>query len=124
MHIDHINIRSSREVIEQVREFYCQVFDLSEGHRPSFSSHGYWLYAGKNPLIHLSAGEPCAETGNKSCLDHVAFRVTDLKPIIAALDRLGAAYRFADLPDISMQQIFFHDPAGVKIEVNSCNPGS
>lgn len=118
MHIDHINIRSSREVLDRVKEFYCFVLDLSNGYRPNFSSQGYWLYAGQNPVIHLSVGEACRETDGNGCLDHVAFQVSDLSPIIARLDQLGVEYAAVEVADISMRQIFFRDPAGVKIEVN------
>ncbi len=118
MHIDHINIRSSAEVLDRVRDFYCHVLDLSEGHRPNFSSHGYWLYADRDPVIHLSVGESCHEAENTGCLDHVAFRVSDLDPIVARLDELGVEYRLVEVKEISMQQLFFRDPAGVKIELN------
>ena len=125
MHIDHINIRSSREVLDRVKDFYCLVFGLSDGYRPDFSFHGYWLYSEQNPIIHLSVGEPCHEAAAGGCLDHVAFQVTELEPIVARLDELGVEYRASGLADNSMRQIFFHDPAGVKIEVNcfTAKPG-
>ena len=118
MHIDHINIRSSRELLDRVKEFYCFVLDLNEGYRPNFSSHGYWLYAEQNPVIHLSVGEACHEAESNGCLDHVAFQVSDLNPVVARLDQLGVEYGSVEVQDISMRQIFFRDPAGVKIEIN------
>ncbi len=119
MHIDHINIRSSKEIIEQVKEFYCYALDLNDGYRPNFSNYGFWLYSNQNPVIHLSIGEPCQQVGNTGSLDHVAFQVSDLVPIISRLEKLGVEFETVHVQDISMKQIFFKDPSGVKIEVNS-----
>ena len=53
MHIDHISIAAPLELLEQVREFYCNILELEVGPRPDFGIAGYWLYGDNHPLIHL-----------------------------------------------------------------------
>ncbi len=118
MQLDHINIRAPRVLLDEVKDFYCAVLGLEEGYRPGLSGPGYWLYAEKNPLIHLSADEQRPAAGADGNLDHVAFRVSDLGPVIGALEQLGVEVRSVYNPDVSLRQLFFRDPAGLKIEVN------
>ena len=57
---NHYNLRAPRELLEQLRSFYCDVVGLRVGPRPSFASFGYWLYAGEQDILHLTetdAGE-------------------------------------------------------------------
>ena len=49
MNIDHINISAPMDLLEQVRDFYCRVFGMEDGVRPSFNRRGFWLYAETNP---------------------------------------------------------------------------
>ena len=57
MHIEHINISAPRELIEEEKKFFCDIFDVKEGFRPKFSRNGYWLYSGGNALIHLTEND-------------------------------------------------------------------
>jgi catechol 2,3-dioxygenase-like lactoylglutathione lyase family enzyme len=118
MHIDHINIRAPRDIIEQVREFYCTVFGLEEGFRPAFASSGYWLYAGDHPLVHLSVGGESGAPDRPSHLDHVAFRSAGLDAFRQTLEENGISYRENFVPEIDLSQVFFTDPAGTGLEVN------
>ena len=118
MQIDHINIRASKETIDRVKDFYCQVLDLEDGYRPNFSSYGFWLYANQKPVIHLSIGSESSEGTGTGSLDHVAFQVSDLAPIVSRLEEFGIEFKTMDVPDLSLKQLFFKDPAGVKIELN------
>jgi LAO/AO transport system kinase len=58
MRLDHINLRTSRETLEALRQFYTEVVGLSVGPRPAFGSYGYWLYAGGASVLHLSETKP------------------------------------------------------------------
>ena len=49
---DHVNIRVSDQ--EAVRDFLVAVIGVKEGPRPPFDFHGYWLYLGDLPVIHLA----------------------------------------------------------------------
>ena len=115
-----MNICASAELMEVVREFYCEVLGFSVGPRPKIPIPGYWLYAdgSDRAAVHL------LESSNHSrpdlnYLDHVAFRTTALAPIRTALEARGIEYRYLDLADFKIEQISFLDPCGVKIEVNA-----
>lgn len=118
MHIDHINIRASAELLERVKTFYCEVLGLNEGFRPNFTFPGYWLYAGPNAVIHLSEEVSMDAARSTGSLDHVAFQVDDLTPVVDRLNELGIEHKKVRVSDIAMTQIFFRDPAGLRIEVN------
>ena len=118
MHIDHINIRAPRDLLEQVRHFYCMVFGLAEGFRPSFSSSGYWLYAGDRPLVHLSIGSETGAAVGPAHLDHVAFQTAGLSEFQEMLNERDVAYRSNYIPELDLTQLFFSDPAGTGLEVN------
>ena len=118
MHIDHINIRAPRELLEQVRDFYRTVFGLQEGFRPAFSSSGYWLYTGDHPIVHLSAGGELADRNGPTHLDHVAFQTAGLQEFRETLEANGIPYRSNFIPELEMSQLFFSDPAGTGLEVN------
>ncbi len=88
------------------------------GERPPFRSQGRWLYAGDQPLLHITAfqGEaPLASTGSFS---HVALKCLDFAAHIARLDACGVEYEVEEVPLLGQTQIFFADPSGVGIELN------
>jgi len=118
MHIDHINIRSSKEQLEQVKKFYCNILNLKEGLKPGISNRGFWLYADDKPIIHLSERDKYTRTEPTGCFDHAAFQVTDLEEFINRLKRFGIEYQSGHIEAISMRQVFFSDPAGLRIELN------
>lgn len=105
------------ELVDQLKDFYCQIFGLTEGYRPSFNYRGYWLYAGQKPIIHLAESDQHGRAED-SHLDHIAFRHTGLATVMTALDTLGVDYKHDYLADIDLTQIFLKDPAGVGIEIN------
>lgn len=118
MKIDHINISAPMELLEKVKQFYCDVFGMQTEFRSNFSRKGYWLYAEGKALIHLMESDEHYKNEKQGYLDHVAFRVDSIKPIIETLKSLDVKYSSNELSEINMTQTFFRDPAGVKVEVN------
>lgn len=118
MHIDHINISAPPELLAKVRNFYCEVFNLSEGFRPDFSSRGFWLYAQDKPIVHLSESNSGQLSSERGHFDHVAFQTRGLNEMIDRLKSLNVNYRMAYIPEIDLSQIFLKDPAGIGLEVN------
>jgi len=118
MHIDHINISAPRDLLEKVRDFYCNVLGLSEGFRPDFSSDGFWLYAADKAIIHLSENSELHRNEAQGFIDHFALRTRELSPIISRLDETGVEYRMLQLSEIGLTQLFFKDPSGTGVEVN------
>lgn len=118
MQIDHINIKAPPALLEEVRNFYCEVLGLEEGLRPEFSSKGYWLYSAAGPIVHLSVVDESPPASAGGHLDHVAFRTSGLREFVTRLGVLGLDFRRAYIPELDLTQLFFCDPAGTGLEVN------
>lgn len=121
MHIEHINISAPTELLERVKEFYCDLFNLVEGFRPTFTRAGYWLYADKSPLVHLTESNEHYHNEKQGYLDHVTFQTTGLRKMLTKLEALGIEYETDQLDEIGMTQLFFKDPAGIGLEANFLN---
>ena len=115
--LDHINIAGPRPLLERCRAFYVDVLGLTEGHRPPFRRHGFWLYAGERPIVHLTEGAetPAEPTG---AFNHFALQCEGLEPAKARLEELGIPYEVANVPLTRSTQLFVTDPAGVGLELN------
>jgi len=118
--LDHYNLRGSRELLDRIRDWYRDVVGLEVGERPPFRFHGYWLYAGGRPILHLSEASPGEEhpVPGAGTFDHVAFGCAGFAAMRARLDALRVPYRVADVPQTGVRQIFLQDPAGNGVELN------
>ena len=120
--LDHINLRATRELMDVLRDFYCDVVGLRLGPRPPFDSNGHWLYAGDQAVVHLSEARSNPPlSGAPTVYDHAAFRCTDRPAFEALLTQRGIDYRVAEVPLTGQIQIFFRDPAGNGVELNFSN---
>jgi len=120
----HYNLRAPRPLLEELRNFYCDVIGLTTGARPPLRSYGYWLYGGGEALLHLSEALP-AESRNPDAVntfDHVAFRCTGLEETERELVALGIPFRRSVVPQSRQVQLFLKDPAGNGIELNFAEP--
>ncbi|HUI98961.1 MAG TPA: VOC family protein [Usitatibacter sp.] len=118
--LNHYNLRAPRAMLDRLRDWYRDMLGLEIGERPPFRFHGYWLYAGGRPILHLSeaaAGEEHPVPGSGT-FDHVAFTCTGLSAMRARLDARGVPYRVAEVPLTKQRQVFLHDPAGNGVELN------
>jgi catechol-2,3-dioxygenase len=116
---DHYNLRAPLAVLEQLREFYCEVVGLTVGERPPFRHFGYWLYAGERPVLHLSeaGAQESRSTTVRTTFAHAAFDCTDRAAYERRLTKRGIAYRVAQVPATNQVQLFFQDPAGNGVEL-------
>lgn len=114
--LHHVNIHAPRSELTRVRDFYVEVLGLAEGFRPPFASFGYWLYAGDQPVVHLSADERAS--AGRGAIDHVAFACTDLDTMCEKLDSLGIRYSLSEVPGQGIRQVFFPDPLGNGVELS------
>ena len=96
--IDHYNLAAPRKMLDQLRDFYCDVVGLSLGERPDFSRFGYWLYAGGKPVLHLSETRNTRKTPPDASFDHAAFKCSDFERTERQLSAKGIDYRFARVP--------------------------
>ncbi len=115
--LQHINIRCIDA--DAARDFYVALLGLRAGPRPPFRSHGYWLYLGDIPVIHLVQRETneaiASATGP---LNHIAFEADDLEGMRQLLQQREIAFREAAVPRDGTTQLFLSDLDGVPLELN------
>jgi catechol 2,3-dioxygenase-like lactoylglutathione lyase family enzyme len=117
MELDHINISAPQDLLDEVKAFYCHVFQLEQGERPDFGIPGYWLYAGDRPIVHLVVSDNHVAVPNPH-LDHVAFRASGLAEFEQRLASIDCHFdKLEGLLD-NVVQLFFRDPAGIQLEAN------
>jgi catechol-2,3-dioxygenase len=119
----HYNLRAPRELLDSLREFYCDVVGLTVGERPPFRSFGYWLYAGGKDVLHLSECSPGEHRSANvaGTFDHAAFVCTGRAQVEAHLEKCGVPYEMARVPQTGQVQLFVTDPAGSGVELNFAN---
>ena len=122
MRLDHINIAVPAAQLDRLRDFYCDVLGLVAGERPDFGRRGYWLYGAAGACVHLIETDRDRRQAAPGPLDHVAFRGSDLAATVRRLDAAGIEYRRSHIPELDLTQLFLHDPAGIRVELNF--PGS
>ncbi|BCT67807.1 VOC family protein [Nitrosospira sp. NRS527] len=117
---NHYNLRGPRELIDELKDFYCEIVGLAQGQRPSFESFGYWLYAGEQCVLHLSQARPdeVRLMHIATTFDHVAFTCTDRPEMEARLKRHNVEFRRGQVPSLGIAQLFFKDPSGNGIELS------
>ena len=120
--LSHFNITAPYELLEKVRDFYVEVLGLKVGDRPGFSRKGFWLYAGADPLVHLTV---CDESDARAdaqsgpgFFDHVAFSCKGLSRTIERLRRLNIPFEVTEVSTLGQVQVFVRDPARVGVELN------
>ena len=50
--INHIQLVSEKGLVNQLRNFYCDVVGLTDGFRPAFERFGFWLYIKDKDVLH------------------------------------------------------------------------
>jgi catechol 2,3-dioxygenase-like lactoylglutathione lyase family enzyme len=116
--IDHINLSGSADLMERCRAFYCDVIGLTNGHRPAFRSRGFWLYAGEQPVVHLTVRDEKTDVGGATGFDHYAFQCQGLDATLERLTSHDVAFNVDRVPGSGRAQLFLIDPAGVSLELN------
>ena len=116
---DHYNLRAPRALLDDLCAFYRDVVGLTVGERPPFRRFGYWLYSGgERPVLHLSLADDGEERPSAvNTFAHAAFNCTGRAEFELRLKSLGVPYRTAQVPQLNLAQLFFHDPAGNGIEL-------
>jgi catechol 2,3-dioxygenase-like lactoylglutathione lyase family enzyme len=118
--LNHFNVTASAEVIEKVRDFYVEVLGLSVGDRPGFRREGFWLYAGSEPVVHLTTedADDIRTPNARSTFDHVALSCEGLREFVERLERAGVEYGVDEVASLGQVQLSLRDPAGVGLELN------
>ena len=130
-HIEHFLVAA--DDIDATRDWYARVLGLESGPHPDFGFPVHWMYRGAVDLVHIGpsarqAGEiqrkylgrtsqgAGAGTG---AIDHIAFRATRLRDMLAHLKREKIPFTRRRANDQALFQMFLYDPNGIKVELNS-----
>lgn len=117
--INHIQLVADKDLVIQLKNFYCDVVGLAEGFRPAFERFGFWLYIGDKDVLHLiTPKEGDGRSSKKSSFDHVAFKATNYEDILKKLKYLEISFEEKTIPGMRAHQIFLNDPAGNRVELN------
>ena len=117
--INHIQLVAEKDLVIQLRDFYCNVVGLTEGFRPAFERFGFWLYINDKDVVHLITPKKGDDRSpHKSSYDHVAFKACDYKGVLKKLKALNISFEEKPIPGMTAHQIFLRDPAGNRVELN------
>ena len=127
--LDHYLIQT--EDIDQTADWYEAVLGMQRGRTPDFKFPVVWMYLDDQDVVHITQGgkavsanrqaylgQQSTETYGSGAVDHIAFRATGLKDMIAHLTARGIDFKQCQVDDQGLYQLFMLDPNGVKIELN------
>ena len=117
--LHHVNIRARSALVAELKAFYESVLGFGAGWRPPFKSTGHWLYLGITPVVHLVEDDRVdgSAASRGPIVDHVSFSCTGLREFEALLKAKGIPFRRNEVPDTSLVQLMFADPAGNGVEL-------
>jgi catechol 2,3-dioxygenase-like lactoylglutathione lyase family enzyme len=128
-HLEHFLIQTTD--MAATRDWYVKVLGFTEGAHPDFKFPVCWLYIGSTDVIHITEGGKAVSENRKQYLgqqseavegtgviDHVAFRCTGLREMMAHLGASGIAFSKRQVDDQGLFQLFLIDPNGIKVELN------
>jgi len=131
-HIEHFLIQTPD--LEGTRDWYVKVLGMRVGPNPDFKFPVVWLYIGDTDVLHLTVGgknvsenrkaylgQQSEDTQGSGVVDHIAFRCTGLREMMANLQQHKVAFHKRMVNDQGLFQLFMLDPNGVKIELNFAN---
>lgn len=132
-HIEHFLIAA--DDIDATRDWYARVLGMKPGPHPDFGFPVHWMYLGGVDVVHIgpsaknageiqkkylgrtSQGSAQADAGT-GAIDHIAFRATGLREMMEHLRKEKISFTQRRANGQALFQLFFHDPNGVKIELN------
>jgi catechol 2,3-dioxygenase-like lactoylglutathione lyase family enzyme len=129
-HIEHFLVAA--DDIDATRDWYARILGMTSGEHPDFGFPVHWMYLGDVDVVHIGPSARAAGEIQKKYLgrtsqdagagtgaiDHIAFRATGLRSMLEHLraERVPFSQRRAN--GQALFQLFFHDPNGIKIELN------
>ena len=128
-HIEHFLLQT--DDMDGTRDWYVRVLGMRQGPNPDFKFAVIWLYAGERDVVHVTqggagvsenrkryVGQQSGDTRGSGAIDHIAFRCSGLKEMLAHLRTLGVPFRERQVNDQGLYQLFLMDPNEIKIELN------
>jgi catechol 2,3-dioxygenase-like lactoylglutathione lyase family enzyme len=129
-HIEHILVAT--DDIDATRDWYARVLGMTSGPHPDFGFPVHWMYLGGVDVVHIGPSAKMAGAIQKQYLgrtsqgtgqgtgaiDHIAFRATGLRAMLEHLRNEKIKFTQRRANGQALFQLFFHDPNGIKIELN------
>jgi len=129
-HIEHLLVAA--DDIDATRDWYARVLGMTSGPHPDFGFPVHWMYLNGVDVVHIGPSAKMAGAIQKEYLgrasqgtgqgtgaiDHIAFRATGLRDTMVHLRKEGVDFRQRRANGQALFQLFFHDPNGIKIELN------
>jgi catechol 2,3-dioxygenase-like lactoylglutathione lyase family enzyme len=129
-HIEHFLVAA--DDIDATRDWYARILGMRSGPHPDFGFPVHWMYIGDVDVVHIGPSSRAANEAQKKYLgrtsqdagagtgaiDHIAFRATGLQEMLKHLNANGVAFTQRRANGQALFQVFFHDPNGIKIELN------
>ena len=129
-HIEHFLVAA--DDIDATRDWYARVLGMRPGPHPDFGFPVHWMYLGDVDVVHIGPSAKAANEIQKQYLgrtsqasaagtgaiDHIAFRARGLRDMILHLREQKVAFSQRRANGQALFQLFFHDPNGIKIELN------
>ena len=129
-HIEHLLVAA--DDIDATRDWYARVLGMASGPHPEFGFPVHWMYLGGVDVVHIGPSAKMAGAIQKQylgrtsqasgqgtgALDHIAFRATGLQDMMRHLRSEGISFSQRRANGQALFQLFFHDPNGIKIELN------
>jgi catechol 2,3-dioxygenase-like lactoylglutathione lyase family enzyme len=129
-HIEHILVAA--DDIDATRDWYARVLGMTSGPHPDFGFPVHWMYLGGVDVVHIGPSAKMAGAIQKQYLgrtsqgtgqgtgaiDHIAFRATGLRAMLEHLRNEKIKFTQRRANGQALFQLFFHDPNGIKIELN------
>ncbi|HYX65573.1 MAG TPA: VOC family protein [Burkholderiales bacterium] len=129
-HIEHFLIAA--DDLDATRDWYTRVLGMQPGPHPEFGFPVHWMYLGGVDVVHIGPsakhageiqkqylGRTSQATGaGTGAIDHIAFRAKGLRQMIQHLRAEGVPFNQRRANGQALFQLFFHDPNGIKIELN------
>ena len=129
-HIEHFLVAA--DDIDATRDWYARVLGMTSGPHPDFGFPVHWMYLGGVDVVHIGPSAKMAgEIQQKylgrtsqgagqgtGAIDHIAFRATGLPFMLEHLRKEKIQFSQRRANGQALFQLFFHDPNGIKIELN------
>ena len=129
-HIEHFLVAA--DDIDATRDWYARMLGMTSGPHPDFGFPVHWMYLGDVDVVHIGPSARAANENQKKYLgrtsqdagagtgaiDHIAFRATGLRAMLDHLGANGVPFSQRRANGQALFQVFFHDPNGIKIELN------
>ncbi len=129
-HLEHFLVAA--DDIDATRDWYERVLGMKTGPHPDFGFPVHWMYLGSRDVVHIGPsaknaselqkkylGHTSQDAGTGTgALDHIAFRATGLRAMLQHLRKEEISFSQRRANGQALFQLFFHDPNGVKIELN------